>query len=51
MHELFQDIYNPEEGSVSQDALETFEQYKPQLGSAPLKRRQKSPAVVGSGIL
>ena len=24
MHELFEDSYNPEEGSISQDALEAF---------------------------
>ena len=32
MYELFEGIYNPEEGSVSKDALETFKEYRPRLG-------------------
>jgi len=32
MNELFEGTYNPEEGSVSPDALETFKKYGPRLG-------------------
>jgi len=32
MNELFEGTYNSEEGSVSQDALETFKEYKAWLG-------------------
>ncbi|MHC4593594.1 MAG: VanZ family protein [Planctomycetota bacterium] len=32
MHELFEGNYNPVEGSVSKDALETFKEYGPRLG-------------------
>lgn len=32
MHELFEGNYNPEEGSVSQDALDTFKEYESRLG-------------------
>ena len=34
MLELFEDTYNPEEGSISQDALETFKKYETRLGNA-----------------
>lgn len=32
MHELFEGKFNPEEGSISTDALETFKEYKSRLG-------------------
>ena len=32
MHELFEGTFNPEEGSVSTDALETFKKYESRLG-------------------
>jgi hypothetical protein len=32
MHELFEGKYSPEEGSVSEDALETFKEHAPRLG-------------------
>ena len=33
MHELFESNYNPEEGTVSKDALQTFKEYGPRLGN------------------
>jgi hypothetical protein len=33
MYKLFENTYYSEEGVISQQALETFKKYKPQLGS------------------
>ena len=33
MYALFEDTYDPEEGSVSAHALKAFREYKPQLGN------------------